>query len=107
MEKNINDATSKSLKDDTLNLDKDIFWVSSICKGIRCHDEGEEKCNYIDCTTKRDLIQELSTIGLTSEQCCKILDWTETLPIHLFRKNTQAYIKQGVVKIEPTTKHNK
>ena len=51
----------------------------------------------------RDLISELAAFGLDEAQCKKVLDWTETLPIHVYMgiNYTQVSITQGVVVVQP------
>lgn len=50
---------------------------------------------------KRDLYQELRTLGFTSDQCCQILDWTENLPIILSHqtKDVRLTISQGIISV--------
>lgn len=56
----------------------------------------------MESSIKRDLFAELRAIGLTSDQCCEILDWTEKLPIHISGLNyTKVSVEQGLIKIEP------
>ncbi len=56
----------------------------------------------------RDLVVELRDLGLTLEQCEKILNWTETLPIHVIElSNTKVSIKQGIVLVEPNVQSPK
>jgi len=54
---------------------------------------------------RRDLFRDLTSMGFTSDQCEKIIKWTETLPIHILGvDNIKVYIEQGVVKIEKNEK---
>ncbi len=53
---------------------------------------------------ERDLYNELRIMGLTSDQCSDILDWTEKLPINILQGivNTKVSVKQGLIIVEPT-----
>lgn len=48
---------------------------------------------------ERDLRIELINKGFTQEQVSLILDWTETLPIRIYHKNTTVKIEQGIVRV--------
>lgn len=50
--------------------------------------------------TERDLYAELRTLGFTSDQCCKILDWTERLPMIVYVDSTKVSVTQGIIKVE-------
>jgi hypothetical protein len=50
---------------------------------------------------RRDLFRDLTSMGFTSDQCEKIIKWTETLPIHILGvENTKVSIEKGVIKVE-------
>lgn len=54
----------------------------------------------------RDLLAELRALGLTFEQCCQILEWTESLPIHILGlSNIRVTNTQGLIIVEPNAKH--
>lgn len=49
--------------------------------------------------TKRNLLSELATFGLSDEQCSKVLEWTNTLPIHVTGNDIKVVVENGVVKV--------
>jgi hypothetical protein len=54
---------------------------------------------------RRDLFRDLTSIGFTSDQCVEIINWTETLPIHILGvDNIKVSIEQGVIKVEKSEK---
>lgn len=54
----------------------------------------------------RDLIAELRALGLTFDQCCQILEWSETLPIHILGlSNIRVTNTQGLIIIQPNVKN--
>jgi hypothetical protein len=54
--------------------------------------------------TDRDLYQELRAIGLTHDQVHQVLDWVDTIPIHLSADNTKVQVEGGVVKVTDNRK---
>ena len=54
-------------------------------------------------TLHRDLREELYNLGLTDEQCGKVLAWSETLPylIKCSAENVKVTFKDGIINVEP------
>lgn len=50
---------------------------------------------------QRDLVKELEAIGLTTEQCKKVMSWADTLPIHIYSGEfISVRIQGGIVRVE-------
>jgi hypothetical protein len=62
----------------------------------------KENPSKVVATPPRSYEDELRTIGLTHDQCSAVLEWINTLSIHITGNNHTVNIEDGIIKVSNT-----